>query len=53
MNKVYSLTQDCEYLKNKIIRLTLNAKGEGGNSIQNILKRITRVSFDLNLKLFN
>ncbi|ORY39805.1 hypothetical protein LY90DRAFT_672360 [Neocallimastix californiae] len=42
MNKVYTLTQDCEYLRNKIIRLSLNAKGEGGNSIKNILKRITR-----------
>jgi len=44
MNKVYTLTQDCEYLRNKIIRLSLNAKGEGGNSIKNILKRITRVN---------
>jgi len=42
MNKVYALTQDCEYLRNKIIRLSINAKGEGGNSIKNILKRITR-----------
>ncbi|OUM66641.1 hypothetical protein PIROE2DRAFT_6057, partial [Piromyces sp. E2] len=42
MNKIYTLTQDCEYLRNKIIRLSLSAKGEGGNSIKNILKRITR-----------
>ncbi|ORX56126.1 hypothetical protein BCR36DRAFT_410156 [Piromyces finnis] len=48
MNKVYTLTQDCEYLRNKIIRLTLNAKGEGGNSIRNILKRITRETDKLN-----
>ncbi|ORX81865.1 hypothetical protein BCR32DRAFT_293031 [Anaeromyces robustus] len=42
MNKVYTLTQDCEYLRNKIIRLSLSAKGEGGNTIKNILKRISR-----------
>jgi hypothetical protein len=42
MNKIYALTQDCEYLRNKIIRLSLNEKGDGGNSIKNILKRISR-----------
>jgi hypothetical protein len=45
-NKISVLTQEKEHLRHKVIRLNLDARGEGENSIQNMLKRITRVFFN-------
>ncbi|KAJ3273289.1 hypothetical protein HDV01_004647 [Terramyces sp. JEL0728] len=46
--KITKLSQEKERLRHKVIRLNLNAKGEGENSIENMLKRL---SYDLsNLK---
>jgi hypothetical protein len=42
--KIAALSQEKEHLRHKVIRLNLNAKGEGENSIENMLKRISRVS---------
>lgn len=41
-DKITMLTQDKEHLRHKIIRMNLNAKGEGENSIENMLKRLSR-----------
>ena len=41
--RISILSQEKEHLRHKVIRLNLNAKGEGENSIENMLKRITRV----------
>ncbi|KAJ3410355.1 hypothetical protein HDV05_003858 [Chytridiales sp. JEL 0842] len=40
--KIATLSQEKEHLRHKVIRLNLNAKGEGENSIENMLKRISR-----------
>ncbi|KAJ3191736.1 hypothetical protein HK101_007449 [Irineochytrium annulatum] len=45
--KIASLHHEKEHLRHKIIRLNLNAKGEGENSIENMLKRISRETADL------
>lgn len=37
------LSQEKERLRHKVIRLNLNAKGEGGNSVENMLKRLSIV----------
>jgi hypothetical protein len=42
-DKITQITFEKEHLRHKIIRLNLNAKGEGENSIENMLKRLTRV----------
>jgi adenylate kinase len=42
-DKITQITLEKEHLRHKIIRLNLNAKGEGENSIENMLKRLTRV----------
>ncbi|KAI8930279.1 hypothetical protein BC831DRAFT_2059 [Entophlyctis helioformis] len=41
-DKISTLAQEKEHLRHKVIRLNLNAKGEGENSIENMLKRLTR-----------
>jgi hypothetical protein len=43
--KVNTLSQEKEHLRHKVIRLNLDARGEGENTIPNMLKRITRVIF--------
>lgn len=40
--KVNALAQEKEHLRHKVIRLNLNAKGEGANTLENMVKRITR-----------
>ncbi|KAJ3134698.1 hypothetical protein HK100_003382 [Physocladia obscura] len=41
------LSQEKEHLRHKVIRLNLNAKGEGGNTIDNMIKRISRETSNL------
>ncbi|KAL2918170.1 ubiquitin-specific protease ubp2 [Polyrhizophydium stewartii] len=41
-DRIATLAQEKEHLRHKVIRLNLNAKGEGENSIENMLKRLTR-----------
>ena len=45
--KINQLSQEKEHLRHKVIRLNLDARGEGENSIQNMLKRITRETSEL------
>ncbi len=45
-SKLNALSQEKEHLRHKVIRLNLDARGEGENTIQNMLKRITRVRFE-------
>ncbi|KAJ3331975.1 hypothetical protein HDU76_001649 [Blyttiomyces sp. JEL0837] len=45
--RISALSQEKEHLRHKVIRLNLNAKGEGENSIENMLKRISRETTDL------
>ncbi|KAJ3226475.1 hypothetical protein HK099_004785 [Clydaea vesicula] len=40
--KIELLTQEKEHLRHKVIRMNLNAKGEGANTIENMIKRINR-----------
>ncbi|KAG5458626.1 MAG: hypothetical protein BJ554DRAFT_1117 [Olpidium bornovanus] len=42
--KANSLSQEKEHLRHKVIRLNLDARGEGENTIENMLKRISRAS---------
>jgi hypothetical protein len=44
-DKINTLSQEKEHLRHKVIRLNLDARGEGENTIPNMLKRITRVFF--------
>ncbi|KAJ3277626.1 hypothetical protein HK104_003125 [Borealophlyctis nickersoniae] len=46
-SKINALSQEKEHLRHKVIRLNLDAKGEGQNSIENMLKRISRETTDL------
>ncbi|KAI9357333.1 hypothetical protein DFJ73DRAFT_204935 [Zopfochytrium polystomum] len=48
--RISALNQEKEHLRHKVIRLNLNAKGEGENSIENMLKRITRETADLHVE---
>jgi seryl-tRNA synthetase len=41
--RIQKLIQEKERLRHKVIRLNLNAKGEGENSIENMLKRLSNV----------
>ncbi|RKP18819.1 hypothetical protein ROZALSC1DRAFT_29534, partial [Rozella allomycis CSF55] len=41
--KIETLAQEKEHLRHKIIRMSMDAKGEGENNMENMLKRITRV----------
>ncbi|KAJ3154194.1 hypothetical protein HDU86_004738 [Geranomyces michiganensis] len=45
--KMAELMQEKEHLRHKVIRMALDAKGEGHNSIENMLKRISRETNDL------
>ncbi|KAJ3017854.1 hypothetical protein HKX48_003345 [Thoreauomyces humboldtii] len=45
--KMGVLLQEKEHLRHKVIRMALDAKGEGHNSIENMLKRISRETNDL------
>ncbi|KAI9094642.1 hypothetical protein DFS34DRAFT_237920 [Phlyctochytrium arcticum] len=45
--KIHMLSQEKEHLRHKVIRLALDAKGEGHNSIDNMLKRISRETNEL------
>ncbi|KAI8619875.1 hypothetical protein BC830DRAFT_685393 [Chytriomyces sp. MP71] len=45
--QIAALSQEKERLRHKVIRLNLNAKGEGGNTIENMIKRISRETTDL------
>ncbi|KAJ3137449.1 hypothetical protein HDU90_001850 [Geranomyces variabilis] len=45
--KMGELMQEKEHLRHKVIRMALDAKGEGHNSIENMLKRISRETNDL------
>ncbi|KAJ1559697.1 hypothetical protein HK096_011370, partial [Nowakowskiella sp. JEL0078] len=45
--KINSLTLEKEHLRHKVIRLNLDAKGEGENTVENMLKRISRETTDL------
>ncbi|ORY49418.1 hypothetical protein BCR33DRAFT_582213 [Rhizoclosmatium globosum] len=48
--QILALGHEKEHLRHKVIRLNLNAKGEGGNSIENMIKRITRETTDLHVE---
>ncbi|KAI9203332.1 uncharacterized protein BJ171DRAFT_150105 [Polychytrium aggregatum] len=48
-NRINILSQEKEHLRHKVIRLNLNAKGEGENSIENMLKRISRETTELHM----
>ncbi|KAI8832143.1 hypothetical protein BJ741DRAFT_711074 [Chytriomyces cf. hyalinus JEL632] len=48
--QISALSQEKEHLRHKVIRLNLNAKGEGGNSIENMIKRISRETTDLHVE---
>ncbi|KAJ3101508.1 hypothetical protein HDU97_001323 [Phlyctochytrium planicorne] len=48
--KIAALHHEKEHLRHKIIRMNLNARGEGENSIENMLKRISRETADLHLE---
>ncbi|KAJ3257365.1 hypothetical protein HK103_004585 [Boothiomyces macroporosus] len=52
-DKITKLGQEKERLRHKVIRLNLNAKGEGENSIENMLKRLTYVILNLQKDLTN
>lgn len=45
--RLNSLSQEKEHLRHKVIRLNLDARGEGENSLQNMIKRISRETSDL------
>ncbi|KNC98817.1 ubiquitin-specific protease UBP2 [Spizellomyces punctatus DAOM BR117] len=45
--RINVLAQEKEHLRHKVIRLALDAKGEGHNSIENMLKRISRETNEL------
>ena len=42
-SKISKLAQEKEHLRHKIIRLSMDAKGEGENNIENMVKRLARV----------
>ncbi|KAI9142474.1 hypothetical protein BKA69DRAFT_1068613 [Paraphysoderma sedebokerense] len=46
-SRISALSQEKEYLRHKVIRMNRRAKGEGENSIENMLKRISRETTDL------
>ncbi|KAL7753404.1 ubiquitin-specific protease ubp2 [Sorochytrium milnesiophthora] len=46
-SKVSQLSQEKEFLRHKVIRLNMQSKGEGENTIENMLKRISRDTTDL------
>ncbi|KAJ3035456.1 hypothetical protein HDV00_003747 [Rhizophlyctis rosea] len=46
-SRINTLSQEKEHLRHKVIRMALDAKGEGQNSIENMLKRISRETIDL------
>ncbi|KAJ3048831.1 hypothetical protein HK097_010173 [Rhizophlyctis rosea] len=46
-SRINSLSQEKEHLRHKVIRMALDAKGEGQNSIENMLKRISRETIEL------
>ncbi|KAL5032822.1 hypothetical protein BDV3_001359 [Batrachochytrium dendrobatidis] len=46
-DRISILAQEKEHLRHKVIRLNLNAKGEGENSIENMLKRLSRGTANL------
>ncbi|KAJ3011508.1 UNVERIFIED_CONTAM: hypothetical protein HDU68_001638 [Siphonaria sp. JEL0065] len=48
--QITALGHEKEHLRHKVIRLNLNAKGEGGNSIENMIKRISRETTDLHVE---
>ncbi|KAJ3072136.1 hypothetical protein HDU98_004148 [Podochytrium sp. JEL0797] len=48
--QITALGQEKEHLRHKVIRLNLNAKGEGGNSLENMIKRISRETTDLHVE---
>ena len=41
--KVNTLSQEKEHLRHKIIRINMEARGDGQNTIENMLKRVSRV----------
>ncbi|KAI9007364.1 hypothetical protein BC832DRAFT_450410 [Gaertneriomyces semiglobifer] len=45
--KIHALSQEKEHLRHKVIRLALDAKGEGHDSVENMLKRISRETYAL------
>ncbi|RKO93227.1 hypothetical protein BDK51DRAFT_42737 [Blyttiomyces helicus] len=45
--KINALSREKEHLRHKVIRLNLDAKGDGQNSIENMLKRLARETNDL------
>ncbi|KAI8802749.1 hypothetical protein BJ742DRAFT_743450 [Cladochytrium replicatum] len=45
--RINALTQEKEHLRHKVIRLNLDARGEGDNTIENMIKRISRETADL------
>ena len=47
------MSQEKEHLRHKVIRMNLDARGEGENSIQNMIKRITRETADLRSEFDN
>lgn len=51
--KIELLTQEKEHLRHKVIRLNLNARGEGANTIENMVKRITRETAKLHSEFEN
>ncbi|KAJ3210378.1 hypothetical protein HDU67_005370 [Dinochytrium kinnereticum] len=48
--KIAALNHEKEHLRHKIIRMNLNARGEGENSVENMLKRISRETADLHVE---
>ena len=44
------LSQEKEHLRHKVIRMKLAAKGEGDNSIENMMKRIARETAELHTR---
>lgn len=52
-NKLNNTVQDRERLRHKIIRMKMMARGEGEMSVENMLRRITKVSNIFHLGIFN
>ncbi|KAJ3391305.1 hypothetical protein HDU84_006221 [Entophlyctis sp. JEL0112] len=49
-SQISALSQEKENLRHKVIRLNLDAKGEGGNSVENIIKRISHETNKLHVE---
>lgn len=45
--KISNLSQEKEHLRHKVIRLNLNARGEGEDTIENMIKRLTREQLEI------